>query len=134
MWPLALPFLMERGEPHGESTQQGYLEVPSAGVYVKSFPFSIEIFIEIMIQPHASGPITSSNIERDKVGTVTDFIFLGSRITVDGDCNHEIKRCLLLGGKAMTNLDKHIKKQQHHFANKGPSSQSCGFTSSHLWM
>ena len=87
-----------------------------------------------MIEPHASGLITSSHIERDKVGTVTDFIFLGSRITVDGDCSHEIKRCLLLGGKAMTNLDKHIKKQRHHFANKGPSSQSCGFTSSHLWM
>ena len=64
-----------------------------------------------MIEPHASGLITSSHIERDKVGTVTDFIFLGSRITVDGDCSHEIKRCLLLGGKAMTNLDKHIKKQ-----------------------
>ena len=87
-----------------------------------------------MIEPHASGLITSSHIERDKVGTVTDFIFLGSKITVDGDCSHEIKRCLLLGGKAMTNLDKHIKKQRHHFANKGPSSQSCGFTSSHLWM
>ena len=85
-----------------------------------------------MIEPHASGPITSSHRERDKVETVTDFIFLGPKITVDSDCSHEIKRCLLLGGKAMINLDKHIKKQRHHFANKGPSSQSCGFTSSHL--
>ena len=56
--------------------------------------------------------------------TVTDFIFLGSKITADGDCNHEIKRCLLLGRKAITNLREHIKKQQHYFANKGPSSQT----------
>ena len=60
--------------------------------------------------------------------------FGGFKITADGDCSHEIKRCLLLGGKAMTNLDKHIKKQQHHFANKGPSSQSYGFSSSHVWV
>ena len=65
--------------------------------------------------------------------TVTDFIFLGSKITADGDCSHEIKRCLLLGRKAMTNLE-HIKKQRHYFANKGPSSQSYGFSSSHVWM
>ena len=51
--------------------------------------------------------------------TVTDFIFLDFKITADGDCSHEIKRCLLLGRKAMTNLDKHIKKQRHYFANKG---------------
>ena len=53
--------------------------------------------------------------------TVRDFIFLGSKITADGDCSHEIKRCLLLGRKAMTNLD--IKKKRHYFADKGPSSQ-----------
>ena len=53
----------------------------------------------------ASSPITSWQIERGKVETVTDFVFLGSRITVDGDCSHKIKRCLLLGRKAMTNLD-----------------------------
>ena len=66
--------------------------------------------------------------------TVTDFIFLGSKITVDGDCNHEIRRCLLLGRKAMTNLDKCIKKQRCHSADKGPSSQSYGFSSSHVRM
>ena len=66
--------------------------------------------------------------------TVTDFIFLGSKITVDGDCSHEIKRHLLLGRKAMTNLDNILKKQRHHFADKGPSSQSYGFSSSHVWM
>ena len=60
--------------------------------------------------------------------TVTDFIFLGSRVTADGDSNHEIRRCLLLGRKAMTNLDSILKSR-----NKGPSSQSCGFSSSHVW-
>jgi len=65
--------------------------------------------------------------------TVTDFIFLGSKITADGTCNHEIKRRLLLGKKAMTNLD-YVKKQRHYFADKGPSSQSYGFSSNHVWM
>ena len=59
--------------------------------------------------------------------TVTDFIFLGSKIIADGECSHEIKRCLLLGRKAMTDLDSILKKQRHYFANKGPSSQSYGF-------
>ena len=66
--------------------------------------------------------------------TVTDFIFLGSKITADGDCSHEIKRHLLLGRKSMTNLNSHIKKQRHYFTNKGPSSQGYGFPSSHVWM
>ena len=65
--------------------------------------------------------------------TVTDFIFLGSKITADSDCSHEIKRRLLLGRKAMTNLDS-ILKSRHNFANKGPFSQSYGFSSSHVWM
>ena len=64
--------------------------------------------------------------------TVTDFIFLGSKITADGDCSHEIKRCLLLGRKAITNLDSTLKKQGHYFANKIPCSQSYGFSSSHM--
>ena len=66
--------------------------------------------------------------------SVTDFIFLGSKITVDGDCSHKIKRCLLLGGKAMTNLDSLLKKQRHHFADKGLYSQSYGLSHSHVWM
>ena len=66
--------------------------------------------------------------------TVTDFIFLGSKITADGDCSHEIKRHLLLGRKVMTNLDSILRKQRHYFANKGPSSQSYGFSSGHVWM
>ena len=82
----------------------------------------------------ASSPITSWQIDRETTETVSDFIFLGSKITADGDCSHEIKRRLLLGRKAMTKLDKHIKKQRHYFADKRSSSQSCGFSSSHLWM
>ena len=70
----------------------------------------------------AHGPITSWQIDGEKVEAVTGFIFLGSRITVKGDCRHEIKRCLLLGKKAMTILRQHIKKQRHYFANKGLSS------------
>ena len=82
----------------------------------------------------ASGSITSLEIDGETVETVNDFIFLGSKITADGDCSHEIKRGLLLGRKAMTNLDSIIKKQRHYFANKGPSSQGYGFSSGHVWM
>ena len=67
----------------------------------------------------ASGPITSWQIDGETMETVTDFIFLGSRITADGDCSHEIKRCLLLGRKVMTNLDSLLKSRDT--ANKGPS-------------
>ena len=59
----------------------------------------------------ASSPITSWQTDGEKTATVTDFIFLGSKITVDSDCNHEIKRCLLLGRKAMTNLDSILKNR-----------------------
>ena len=75
----------------------------------------------------ASGPITSWEIDGETVETVSDFIFLGSRITADGDGSHEIKRCLLFGRKVMTNLDSILKKQRHYFVNKGPSSQGYGF-------
>ena len=81
----------------------------------------------------ASGPITSWQTGGETVEAVVDFVFLGSKIIADGDCSHEIKRSLLLGRKAMTNLDS-IKKQRHNFANKGPSSQSYGFSSSHVWI
>ena len=82
----------------------------------------------------ASGPITSWQIDEETMETVTDFIFLGSKITVDSDCSHEIKRPLLLGRKIMTNLDSIFKKQRHYFANKGTSSQSSDFSSGHVWM
>ena len=82
----------------------------------------------------ASGPITSWEIDGETIETVTDLILLGSKITADGDCSHETKRCLLLGRKDMTNLENILKKQRHHFADKGPYSQSYGFSSSHVWM
>ena len=66
--------------------------------------------------------------------TVTDFILGGYKITAHGDCSHEIKRCLLLGRMAMTNLDSVLKKQRYHFANKGPASQGYGFSCGHVWM
>ena len=83
----------------------------------------------------ASSPITSWQLDGE---TVADFIFLGCKITADGDCSHEIKRLLLLGRKVMTNLDS---KQRHYFCNvldfcqkKGPSSQDNGFSSGHVWI
>ena len=81
----------------------------------------------------ASSPITSRQIEGGKVEAVTDFIFLASKITVDSDCSHNVKRHLLLRRKAMTNLHS-VLKISHHFAIKGPSSQSYGFSSSHVRM
>ena len=83
----------------------------------------------------ASGPITSWQIDGETVETVTDFIVFGSQITADGDCSHEIKRRLLLGRKAMTNLDSILKtRERHYFAKKDLSSESFGFSSSHVWM
>ena len=80
----------------------------------------------------ASSPITSWQIDGETMETVTDFIFLGSKITAHGNCSHEIIRCLLLGRKAMTNLDSILER--HYFVGKGPSSQNYGFCSSHVWM
>ena len=84
----------------------------------------------------ASSSITSWQIDGETMETVTDFIFSGSKITADGEYSHEIKRCLLLGRKAMTNLDQPllIEKQRHYFANKGLSSQGYVFSSSHAWI
>ena len=89
----------------------------------------------------ASGPITSWQIDGKTVETVRDFIYLGSKITADGDFSHEIKRCLLLGRKVMTNLDSILKsfnivslKKGHYFTNKNLPSQSYGFSNSHVWM
>ena len=80
-----------------------------------------------------SNPITSWEIDGQKVETVPNFIFLGSKITADGDCSHGIKRRLLLRRKAMTNLDG-VLKNKDHFADKGSYSQSYGFFSSHIQM
>ena len=78
-------------------------------------------------------PITSWHIDGKTVETVPDFIFLGSKITADGDYSHEIKRHLLLGSKVMTHLNS-IFKSRHCFANKGPSSQGYGFSCGHVWI
>ena len=80
-----------------------------------------------------SCPITSWQIDEETMEIVTDFIFLGSKITADGDCSHEIKRCLLAPCKKSYDQPRqHIKKQRHYFAKKGPSSQSYGFSSSYV--
>ena len=81
----------------------------------------------------ASGPITLWQTDGETMEPVTDFIFLGSKITADGDCSYEIKRCLFLRRKAITNLDS-VLKSRHYFTNKGPSSQSYGFSSSPIYM
>ena len=80
----------------------------------------------------ASSPITSWQIDGETKETVTDFVFLGSK-SLHGDCGHEVKRCLLLGGKAITNLDS-ILKSRDIIAKKDPFSQVYGFSSSHVWM
>ena len=82
----------------------------------------------------ASSPIISWHIDGREKETMADFVFLGSKITVVGDCSHEIKRRLLLGSKAMTNLDSILKRQRCHFADKSPASQTYDFSSSHVWM
>ena len=78
----------------------------------------------------SSGPTISWQIDGETVETVTDFIFLGSKITAGGDCSHDIKRRLLLGRETMTNLHSILKT----LANKGSSSQKYGFSSSHVWL
>ena len=81
----------------------------------------------------ASGPITSWEIHGETVETVADFIFLGSKITADGDCSHEIKT-LTAWKESYDQPRQHIKKQRHYFVNKGLSSQGYGFSTSHVWM
>ena len=96
---------------------------------------SEEVGLKLNIQKTkimTSGPITSWQTDGETVKIVADFILGGSKITADGDCSHEIKTCLLLRRKAMTNLDS-ILKSNHYFANKGPSSQGYGFSSCHVW-
>ena len=81
----------------------------------------------------ASGPITSCQMDGETMETVTGFIFLGSKITADGDCSHEIKT-FAPWKKGYDQPRQHIKKQRHYFANNGPSSQSYNFSSSHVWI
>ena len=88
--------------------------------------------MKIMIM--ASSPITSWQTDGETMEAVIDFIFLGSKITVDGDGSHKSKKTLTPWKKSYDQPRQHIKKQRHYFANKGPSSQSYGFSSSHVWL
>ena len=81
----------------------------------------------------ASGPITSWQIDGEILETVTNFILVSSKITVDGDCSHEIKRCLILGRKVMTNLDSILKCRDITLPTK-VRLQGYGFSSGHVWM
>ena len=107
-------------------------ELKSLLMKVKEWKTGLKLTIQ-KTKIMASNPITSWQIDGETMETVTDFILGGSKITANDDCSHEIKRCLLLGRKAMTNLDSTLK-QRYSFANKDPSSQSYGFSSSHVWM
>ena len=98
----------------------------------ESEKFALKLSIQEM-KIMASSPITSWQIDGETMETVTDFIFLGSKITIDGDCSHEIKR-LAPWKKSYDQPRQHIKKQRHYLADKGPSSQSYRFSSSHVWM
>ena len=82
----------------------------------------------------ASSPITSWQIDGETKETVSDFIFLGSKITADGNCSHDIERCFFHWKKSYDKPRQHIKKQTHHFADNDPYSQSCDSISSHVWM
>ena len=120
-----------------DTTLMAESEEELKSVFMKVKEESEKVSLKLNIQKTkimASGPITSWQTDGETVEIVTDFIFGGSKITADGDCSHKIKRCLLLGKKAMTNLDSILKKERHYFANKGLSSQSYGFSSSHVWM
>ena len=111
-----------------ESEELKSLDESERGQYKTDLKLNIQK-IKIM----ASGPITSWQIDGETVETISDFIFLGSKFTVDGDCSHEIKM-LTPWKESYDQPRQHIKKQRHYFANKGPSSQGYGFSSGHVWM
>ena len=100
----------------------------------KSEKAGLKLSIQKTNKIMASSPITSWQIDGETVETVTDFISLSSRITADGDCSHEIKKTLAPWKKSYDQHRQHIKKKRHYFANKGPSSQGYGLSSSHVWM
>ena len=116
--------------------------MPESGEELKSLSMKVKEEIEkVGLKLHIqvtkimkSGPITSWEIDGETVETVSDFIFLGSKITADGDCSHEIKRRLLLGRKVMTNLDSILKSRDITLPAKVQSGQGYGFSSSHVWM
>ena len=119
----------------GDTTLMAESEEELKSLLMKVKVESDKIGLKLNIQKTkvmASGPITSWQIDGETVETVPDFIFGDSKITADGDCSHEIKTRLLLGRKAVTNLDSILKSRD--IANKGPYSQSYGFSSGHVWV
>ena len=102
-------------------------------VKVESEKFGLKLNIQKM-KIMASGPITSWEIDGETVETASDFILRGSKITADGECSHEIKRCLLLGRKVTSNLDSILKSRDITLPTKVHLSQGYGFSSSHVWM
>ena len=119
-----------------DTTLMAEREEEPKSLLIKVKEESEEVGLKLSIQKTkimASGSITSWQIDGETMETVTDFIFWNSQITADGDCSHEIKRRLLLGRKVIISLDSILKKG-HYFSNKGLSSQSYGFSSSHVWM
>ena len=109
-------------------------ELKSLLMKVKEESEKVGLKLNIQKTIMASGLIPSWEIDGETVETGSEFILGGSKITADGDCSHEIKRCLLLGRKVMTKLDSILKSRDIYFANKGLSSQGYGFSSGHVWM
>ena len=107
-------------------------ELKSLLMKVKEESEKVGLNLNIQKTKIMAGPITLWQIDGETMETVTDFIFLGSKITANGDCSHEIRRRLLLGRNIMTNLDSILKSRD--FTNKGPSSQSYSLSSSYVWM
>ena len=138
MWwgsQLCAPIIINNGYAD-DTTLMAESEEPKS-LLMKVKEESEKVGLKLSIQKTkimASGPITSWQIDGETMEILTDFILGGSKITTDGNCSHEIRRCLLLGRKVMTNLDSILKGRDINFTNKGPSSQSCGFSSSHVWM
>ena len=118
---------------HTYGRKQRGTKEPLDEVKEESEKIGLKLNIQI-INIIASGPIISKQIDGENVETAADFIFLGSKITVDNDWSHEIKRGLLLGRKVMTNLDSILKSKDITSAEEGLSSQSYSFSSSHLQM
>ena len=107
-------------------------ELKSLLMKVKEESEKLGLKLNIQKSKTMASPITSWQIDGETVETVSDFIFLGSKMTADGDCSHEVKRCLCLGRKVMTNLESTLKSRDITLSTK--VCQGYGFSSSHVWM
>ena len=111
---------------------KGFIFVPKVQYSANNSSYFYKLNIQ-KTKIMTSGPIASWHLDGETMEPVRDFIFLVSKITADGDCSHEIKT-LAPWKKSYDKRRQHINKQRHYFATRGPSSQSCGFSSSHVWM